>query len=81
MQKMFVPHRRHTYGPPSPFTEIAVLFYVDNIRNSQETKYGIPRPVTGRALYFRMYMLFVPQRRNTYMPTRPFTGVALYLYM
>jgi hypothetical protein len=33
---MFVPHRRHTFGPLRPVTGIALFFYVD-VRTSQET--------------------------------------------
>jgi hypothetical protein len=33
---IFVPHRKHTYGPPRPITGIALFFYVDDVRTSQE---------------------------------------------
>jgi hypothetical protein len=32
-----MPHTKHTYGSPRPVTELALLFYVDDIRTSQET--------------------------------------------
>jgi hypothetical protein len=39
MYMMSVPHRKHAYGPPQPVTEIAsVLYTVDDVRTSQETR-------------------------------------------
>jgi hypothetical protein len=34
---MFVPHRKHTYGPSGPVARIASFLYVDDILISQET--------------------------------------------
>jgi hypothetical protein len=36
MNLNFVPHRRHTYGPSRSVTEIALPFFVDDVRTSQE---------------------------------------------
>jgi hypothetical protein len=33
---MFIPHRKHTYGPPQPVMKIVLLFYVVDDRTSQE---------------------------------------------
>jgi hypothetical protein len=35
---MFIPHRKHAYGPPRSVTELALHFYVDNVRISQLTR-------------------------------------------
>jgi hypothetical protein len=37
MKMVFIPRTKHIYGPPQPVTEIALLFYQDGIRPSQET--------------------------------------------
>jgi hypothetical protein len=44
---MFVPHRKHAYGPPRPVTGIDLFPYVDDVCTSQETHL---RAVTGIAL-------------------------------
>jgi hypothetical protein len=43
----FVPQSKHIFGLPGPVTGIALLFYiyVDDVRTSQQTTYGPPRPV------------------------------------
>jgi hypothetical protein len=34
---VFVPLRKHSYGPPRPVTGIAYFLFVDDVRTSQET--------------------------------------------
>jgi hypothetical protein len=50
---MFVPHRKHAYGPPRLVTGLSLLFYVRMmfVPHRKHT-YGPPRPVTGIALLF-----------------------------
>jgi hypothetical protein len=50
---MFVFHRKHTYEPPRPVTEIALLLYMNMtfVRHRKQT-YGPPRAVTGLALLY-----------------------------
>jgi hypothetical protein len=43
--------------------------------------YVPPRPVTGIAALFHMYMMFVSHRKHTYVPPRPVTQIALHFYM
>jgi hypothetical protein len=39
---MLVPHKKHTYGPLQPVTEIVLLFlYVDDVSTSPETLMGL----------------------------------------
>jgi hypothetical protein len=33
---MFIPRRKHAYGPSRLVTDVALLFYVDDVRTSQE---------------------------------------------
>jgi hypothetical protein len=33
---MFIPHRRHPYGPPWPVTGTVYFLYADDVRTSQE---------------------------------------------
>jgi hypothetical protein len=67
----FIPHRRHTYGPPQTFTGIDVLLYmwVTFVPHKKHT-YGPPPPVTGIAVLLYMWVTFVPYRKHTYMPPR-----------
>jgi hypothetical protein len=48
--------------------------YVDDVRTSQET-----RPLTGRALFSYMYIMFVPHRKH--ISPWPVTVMALLIYM
>jgi hypothetical protein len=80
---MFVPHRKHTYRPPRPITEIALLLYVDNVCTSQETCIyiyiyiciGLHGLLRGY-LYYLDVDMFVPHRKHIYRPPRPVTGIA-----
>jgi hypothetical protein len=48
---MFVPHRKHTYGPSRPVTGIALLLYMKmTFVPHREHTYGSPRCVTGTVL-------------------------------
>jgi hypothetical protein len=47
---MFIPHRKHTYGPPRHATGIALLCIGRYVRTSQVTYLWIPGLVTGTAL-------------------------------
>jgi hypothetical protein len=38
---------------------------------------GLPRPITGIALVFNIYMMLVPHRKHPYGPPPPVTGIAL----
>jgi hypothetical protein len=38
--------------------------------------YGLPRPVTGTALIYYMYMKFMPHRKHIYRPSRPVRRIA-----
>jgi hypothetical protein len=62
---VFVPHRKHTYGPPRPVTEIALLsfMYMIFVPHRKHT-YGPPRPVAEIALLSYMSMMFVPHRKD-----------------
>jgi hypothetical protein len=42
---------------------------------------GPPRPVTGIALFFNLYSMFVPHSNHTYWPPLPVTGIALLFNM
>jgi hypothetical protein len=56
MYMMFVPHKKHTYGPPRPIMGILLLFlYVDDVRASQEA-YGPPQLVAG--ILFILYPMY-----------------------
>jgi hypothetical protein len=51
MKMMFVPHRRHTYGPPRPVTWIVLLFYIPVMFiPHRKPMHGPPRPVTMMVL-------------------------------
>jgi hypothetical protein len=43
--------------------------------------YGLPRHVTEIALIFYMWMMFILQRKRTYMPPLPDMRTALYTYI
>jgi hypothetical protein len=77
---MFVPDRKHAYGPPRPVTGIALLFYVLMFVPDRKHAYGTPRPVTGITLLFYMLML-VPHKERICGPPQPVTGIALLFYM
>jgi hypothetical protein len=64
MQKMFVPHRKHTSGTPRPVMGVALLFYMQMmfVPHRKDTS-GTPRPVTGIALLFLVQMMFVPHMK------------------
>jgi hypothetical protein len=52
---MFVPHRKHTYGPPQSVTEIALhsnmqMMLITRGKHTDKP----PRPVTGTALLLYM---------------------------
>jgi hypothetical protein len=51
---MLVPHRKHMYGTPRTFTEIALLLYVDDVRTSQETLL-----FTRTAYYYDSFSFFL----------------------
>jgi hypothetical protein len=53
IQVIFVPNRKHAYGPPRPVKGIALLLYMQMmcVPHRKQT-YGPPRPVTGIALLF-----------------------------
>jgi hypothetical protein len=49
----FVPHRKHTYGPPRLVIRIALVYYKYIMFVSHRKHiYGPPRPVTGIALLY-----------------------------
>jgi hypothetical protein len=50
---MFVPHRKHAYGPPRPVTVLALRFhkYMMLVLHREHT-HGPSQPVTGTALFF-----------------------------
>jgi hypothetical protein len=75
---MFVPHRKHTYGPPRSVTWIALPLYMQMmfVPHRKHT-YGPPRPVMWIALPFHMQMMFVPHRKRTYGPPQPVTWIAV----
>jgi hypothetical protein len=52
MLMVFIPHGRHMYGSPRPFTGIALPFYMWRIMFVPYRRFtsGPPRPVTGIAL-------------------------------
>jgi hypothetical protein len=50
---MFVPHRKHTYGPPRLLTGIALLLYMQMMFVPyRKHSYGPPQPFMGIALRF-----------------------------
>jgi hypothetical protein len=50
---MFVPHRKHTYGPTRLVTETALLYlYVDNVRTSQEIHLWVSTACYGDSTTF-----------------------------
>jgi hypothetical protein len=53
METMFVPHRKHIYGPQRPVTGIALLSYMETMFVPHRKHiYGPQRPVTGIASLF-----------------------------
>jgi hypothetical protein len=69
---IFIPHRKHTCGPPPPVTAIAFLFicmyvciiYMMSVLHKEKT-YGIPLTITGIAFLF--YFWFFPSFSNVKM--------------
>jgi hypothetical protein len=54
---------------------------VHDVRTSQKHTYSPPRHVTGIALHFCMYMMFVPRRKHKYRPPQLGTRTASVVYM
>jgi hypothetical protein len=62
---MFVPHRKHTCGPPLPVTGIALLFYMQMMFVShRKHTYGPPQPVTGFAFIEEKIMFLLKCERS-----------------
>jgi hypothetical protein len=52
---MFVPRRKHAYGPPRPVNGDSLLFYMQTMFvPRRKHAYGPPRPVTGIAYSYSM---------------------------
>jgi hypothetical protein len=63
---MFVPHRKHTDGPPRPVTgDSFTLLCVDDVRTSQETTYAPQQTLTGMA--FLVYIDGVRTSQETHL--------------
>jgi hypothetical protein len=66
---MFVPHRKHTYGPARPVTEIASQFYMQMIfLPERKHTYWPPRPVTGRGFLFYFPSKFLTRLLTKLLP-------------
>jgi hypothetical protein len=79
---MFLPHRKHTYGPPRPVTEIALVIYTYMLfLPHRKHTYGPSRPVTRIARY--LYVDDVPTSQETHLraSTACYRGSFSYLYV
>jgi hypothetical protein len=78
----FVTHRKHTYGASTAcYRDSFTVLCVDDVCTAQETPVDLYSLLTGIALLFYVYMMFVPHRKHTYGPLQPVTGIALLFYM
>jgi hypothetical protein len=63
---MFVPHRKHAYGPSQPVTETAMLFYIVMMfKPHSKHTFGPSQTVTGIAILFYIHVMFIPHRKRT----------------
>jgi hypothetical protein len=76
---MFVPHSKHTHGPPRPITAIALLVYMLIFGPHRKHIHRPSRPVTEMILPFHMYLMFIPHRKHISRPPRPLIWIALIL--
>jgi transposase-like protein len=59
MKMVFVPYRKHKYGPPPSVKGTALLLYEGGVCTSQETH------LLRGQLYHYMKVVFVPHRKHT----------------
>jgi hypothetical protein len=61
---VFVLHRKHTYGPKRPLTEIVLFLYVHDIRTSQETCLWTSTACYGVNITLYIYYAHTSQERH-----------------